>query len=121
MMYNYLEAMKQDIKCYLEENEISIDLSNRKEVEQELNDSLFISDEVTGNGSGSYTMNRLEARDYVIDNMNLVKEMCEEFSVESKTISEKLLSEDWEWFDVSIRCYLLNQAINETLNEITRA
>lgn len=121
MTYNYFEAMKKDIKGYLEENEIIIDLSNREEIEQELNDSLFICDEVTGNGCGSYTMNRLKARDYVINNMNLVKEMCEDFGIESKTVSEKFLSEDWEWFDVSIRCYLLNQAINETLNEITRA
>ena len=50
--------------------------------------------------------------------MELCIEAVKEFCVESETIAEKFLSEDWEYFDVTIRCYLLGQAISEALDEI---
>lgn len=61
MKYNYLQAVKEDVKNYIEENEIKVNSSNREEVEQTLNDDLWAEDSVTGNGSGSYTFNRAEA------------------------------------------------------------
>ena len=44
--------------------------------------------------------------------------MCNEFGIEAETIGQKFLDEEWEWMDVSIRCYLLDQAISEALDEI---
>ena len=33
-------------------------------------------------------------------------------------IGKHFISQDWEWFDVTIRCYLLGQAIAEVLEEM---
>lgn len=118
IMYNYLEAMKSDIKDYIK-NEVNIsNYSDREELENDLNDTLWTEDSVTGNASGSYTFNRAEAAEYVNDNIDLLSEACEEFNVDNETVGEKFLNEDWEYFDVTIRCYLLSQAISEALGEI---
>ena len=118
-MYDYLEAMKEDIKTYiLEDINVNSQYSNMAELENALNDDLWTVDSVTGNASGSYTFNRYKAQEYVMDNMELLVEMCSEFGIDNATIGEKFLEEDWEWMDVSIRCYLLGQAISEALNEL---
>ena len=115
---NYLEQMKSDILDYIREEGITVTSENREEVEEELNDKLWTVDSVTGNASGSYTFNNETAKEYVVENMDVLKEMVSEFDIDAKTVAEKFLNEDWEYFDVSIRCYLLGQAIDETLNEI---
>ena len=118
-MYDYLEAMKEDIKTYiLEDINVNSQYSNMAELENALNDDLWTVDSVTGNASGSYTFNRYKAQEYVMDNMELLVEMCSEFGIDNATIGEKFLEEDWEWMDVYIRCYLLGQAISEALNEL---
>ena len=120
MNYNYLEAMREDIKDYIK-NDAELDVNdllyNRSYLEEKLHDDLWDCDSVTGNGSGSYTFNRWKAKEYVTDNMELCIEAVKEVCVESETIAEKFLSEDWEYFDVTIRCYLLGQAISEALDE----
>lgn len=119
--YNYLETMVEDIKDYirnnaeLDRNDLEYD---REDLEQKLHDDLWTEDSVTGNASGSYTFNCYQAEIQVCDNMDLLNEMCREFGVEAETIGQKFLDEEWEWMDVSIRCYLLGQAISEALDEI---
>lgn len=123
MSYNYLENMKKDIEQAINDNYLS-DIEDVKEgtdsldyLVDRLNDSLWTDDSVTGNASGSYTFCRATAKEYVQDNMDLVQEMASEFGIDKATIGEKFLDDEWEWFDVSIRCYLLNQAIWDTLKE----
>ena len=60
----------------------------------------------------------LPVKEYVTENMEECIEALKEFCVEAETVAEKFLSEDWEYFDVTIRCHLLNQAISEVLEEI---
>lgn len=119
--YNYLESIKEDVKEYIK-NDAELDTYeleyNRNELEEKLHDELWVHDSVTGNASGSYTFNSLQAREYVLDNMDLLGEMCREFGEDGETIGNKFLNEEWEWMDVSIRCYLLGQAISEALDEI---
>ena len=116
--YNYLEAMVEDILEYIR-NEVELsDYSDREELEEKLNNDLWVEDSVTGNASGSYTFNAWKAKEYVTDNMGLVTEMCTEFGLDSVSVAEHFLEEDWEYFDVSIRCYLLGQAIAKTLDEL---
>ena len=117
-MYNYLEAMKNDIQEYINENINLEDFEDIEELEEKLNDDLWIEDSVTGNGSGSYTFNRYQAKENLEGNEDLVREMCQEFGVDAQTIADKFLNEDYEYFDVSIRCYLLGQAIAEVLEDI---
>lgn len=117
-MYDYLEAMKSDISDYIRDEINTRDYNDRDELEERLNDVLFVEDSVTGNASGSYTFNSIKACDYVMDNIDLCKEALTEFCASAETISEKFLSEDWEYFDVTIRCYLLGYAISKVLDEI---
>lgn len=119
MSYDYREAMQDDIREYIN-NEIDITeyMGNRDELEEKLNDDLWTNDSVTGNGSGSYTFNSYKAGEYVKDNIDLVKDMASEFGIDAETIGEKFLDEKWEYFDVSIRCYLLGECISAVLDEI---
>lgn len=117
-MYNYLEAMKNDITEYINDNINLADYADRDELESYLNDELFTEDSVTGNASGSYTFSRAQAQEYVKDNIDLLKDACEEFGTDAATVGEWFLSEDWEKMDVTIRCYLLGQAIAEVLDDM---
>ena len=121
-MYNYLEQMTLDIKEYLEgehsPEELREKIEDRDEWEQELNDNLWCEDSITGNASGSYTFCRYTARGYVTDNMNLCVEALQEFGTDTEEIANRFLDEDWEYFDVTIRCYLLGRAIALALDEI---
>lgn len=118
-MYDYLEQVTADVKDYVKQE---IDLTewagNRDGLEEQLNDDLWTCDSVTGNASGSYTFNRIQAQIYVLDGMDELQEAVNEFGIDSETIGEKFLESDWEYFDVTIRCYLLGQAIAAVLDDL---
>ena len=118
MMYNYLEAMKSDIMDYIHNDVNTNEFTSREELEERLNDDLWNADSVTGNASGSYHCNSNKSMECVLDNMDLLEEMCGEFGIDNETIGKKFLEGAWEWMDVSIRCYLLGQAISEALDEM---
>lgn len=115
--YNYLEAMKQDAKEYIEENINVTDYETKEDLEEYLNDTLWTEDSVTGNASGSYTFNRATAKKYIDENKDLVNDMMEEFDCKNK-VANWWIEDNYEAIDVSIRCYLLGQAISEVLDEI---
>lgn len=117
-MYNYRLAVKDDVLEYIN-NEINFeDFDSLKELEEKLNEDLCTVDSVTGNASGSYTFNRVQAQIYVLDGMDELKEAAFEFCIDQATIGEKFLQSDWEYFDVTIRCYLLGECIAAALEEI---
>lgn len=94
MNYNYLEAMKEDVKEYLKnEAKLTLDdlLYNRSDLEEKLHDDLWVNDSVTGNASGSYFCNTYKSKECVLDNMDLLKEMCQEFGTGAETIGQNLL------------------------------
>jgi hypothetical protein len=70
--YDYLRAIKEDVLNYINENNIVVTSENRDEVEQDLNDTLFTYDSVTGNASGSYTFNTWTAEEYLCHNWELL-------------------------------------------------
>lgn len=115
-MYNYLENLKSDIMEYLEENNIKVTTENREEMEQQLYEDLWVEDSVTGNASGSYTFSTYQAEKNLVGNLDLLKEALIEFGCESINILEK----GAEWCDVTIRCYLLGQALNEVLDKVEK-
>lgn len=118
-MYNYRENMKADIrKAIAEYYDLDEYRGRRDDLEEELNEELWVDDSVTGNGSGSYTFNSFKAKEYVLDNMDLLAEMVREFDLDDKTVAEHFLTEDWEYFDVSIRCFLLPQMTHDVLEEM---
>lgn len=117
-MYNYLKAIKEDVVDFIKSDIELKDFSDRDELEEHLNDELFNCDRITGNASGSYTFNSYEAKNYIEDNISLLNEACDEFGTSAETVSDWFLSENWEAMDVTIRCYLLGQAIAETLDDM---
>lgn len=118
MSYNYMNAMTEDIRDYITENINREDYTeDRDGLEEYLNDTLWTEDSVTGNASGSYTFNRETAKEYVLDNIDLLKEAYTEFR-EKENIADVICDEDWESADVTIRCYLLGQAIAEALDDL---
>ena len=114
-MYDYKEAMINDIKNYINDNDIVIDDDFDRD---DLCSELWVDDSVTGNASGSYTFCRNTAKEYVLDNMDLLAEALDDFGTSNDVIGDHFILEDWEWFDVTIRCYLLDQCIDEVIEEL---
>lgn len=113
--YNYLEAVTSDVLGYIKE-EINLDewKDNREGLEEKLNDELWTVDSVTGNASGSYTFNTWEAEENLAHNWDLLAEALDEFGQDGTNV----LRQGAEAMDVTIRCYLLGQAIAEALDEL---
>lgn len=104
MKYDYFETIKEDIREYLkntDERDFNI-----------LYDEMFVDDSITGNGSGSYTFSTWQAEENLNHNLDLLKEALQEFG------SDLNYMENPEGCDVTIRCYLLGQALQEVLEEI---
>lgn len=78
-MYDYRENVKQDVLEYIEENAGYLKASNKDELEEELYDSLWTTDSVTGNASGSYTFNTYKAEENLNGNWGLLQEALEDF------------------------------------------
>lgn len=112
--YNYFEEICDDVRNYIEENEIEVTEENREDVEDLLNERLWLEDSVTGNGSGSYTFSRYQAEENLCHNMHLLIEASVEWGADLGNWVEK----GAEFCDVTIRCYLLRQCISAVLSEI---
>lgn len=111
-MYDYYEAMREDVREYIE-NEIDFsEFDSMEELEEKLNEDLWTVDSVTGNGSGSYTFDTYEAEENICHNLDLLAEALEEFGGGCD-----ILKDGAEAADVTIRCYLLGAIIAEVLPE----
>ena len=117
MMYNYEEAMREDIMNYIHENFTAEQLRERtpEELEADLEDELWICDSVTGNASGSYTFCTATAKEYVCDNIDLLRNAYADFC---ENVGNAFLNEAWEGMDVTIRCYLLPRVLPEVIEEV---
>ena len=116
-MYDYREAMTEDVKEWIKEN---IDLTewteNREGLEQQLNDDLWTEDSITGNASDSYYCNSYKAEESIAHNWDLLNEALDEFGENNINVIEK----GAEWADVTIRCYLLESVISDVLDEMEK-
>lgn len=126
--YDYFEALRTDIfdalieDSYLLEGVTAESLcDDPDEVIDRLTDEFWMFDSITGNASGSYTFNAWKAQEYVMQNTDALRQALEDFCIEPETIAEKFLNEEWEYFDVTIRCSLLSLAVNDVICEIISA
>lgn len=113
--YNYLEAVAEDVREYIN-NEIDLTewRGDRDGLEEKLNDDLWTVDSVTGNASGSYYCNAWRAEEAIAHNWDLLAEALTEFGQDRTDV----LKQGAEAMDVTIRCYLLGQAIAEALDDL---
>lgn len=113
--YNYFEAVKADVAEWIK-NEIDLTeyAGRREDLEEELNDTLWTADSVTGNGSGSYTFNTWKAEENLAHNWEDITEAAWTFCIDAAIDDEH----GPEFWDVTIRCYYLNSAINAVLDEM---
>ena len=102
MKYDYYESIKEDILNYYTDEQLQKDYN-------ELYDEMFNDDSITGNASGSYTFNAYEAEENLCHNMDLLKEACEMFGSDTGETIER----GPETCDVTIRCYLLGQVLQD--------
>lgn len=121
--YNYLEEITKDVieatKEYQnwngEPKRLYHHTTDGREVLVEyLNDELWTKDSVTGNASGSYTFNTYTAEEYLSHNMDLLDEACTEFGQDIGAAIKK----GAEFCDVTIRCYLLSQAVEDAITQL---
>ena len=118
--YDYREAVKNDVLRAIRDNyteeEIRENLEDPDDFAEKLHDDLWTDDSVTGNGSGSYTFSTWKAEENLTHNWDLVEETAAEFCC------DPVIGTDYkngpEFWDVSIRCYLLGTAISEALEEL---
>lgn len=112
--YNYMEAVKEDVKSYIDSEINFTDFDSLEELEEKLNDDLWTEDSVTGNASGSYYCNSYNAEESIAHNWDLLEKALDAFGQNDINIIEK----GAEWADVTIRCYLLDSAISEVLEDL---
>ena len=116
--YNYLEAVTADVIDFIRDEIDATEYTDRDALAQYLNDELWVDDSVTGNASGYYTFNAHKAKEFIFADPDTVSEALREFCVEAATVAEKFLNQDWEYFDVTARCYVLSQAIEAALDSV---
>lgn len=107
--YDYKEALREDILEWFKENGVTGFVSENER--ERIYDELWICDSVTGNASGSYTFNTWVAEENICHNLDLIEEVEDEFGKSDKSINNA------EYWDVSIRCYLLGQVLDEVISE----
>ena len=98
--YDYPAAVAEDIITAVEDD---MKYQECVRTTEEYNELLFICDNVTGNASGSYTMNAWKAEEYVAHNWEMLADAMSEFGCDVS-----VLEKGAEWADVTIRCYLVS-------------
>lgn len=116
-MYNYREHIMDDIRDYIACN-VALDeyRGRRDDLEQDLNDDLWVADSVTGNASGSYYCNAWMAEEAIAHNWDILADAINEFCGDVD-----ILRQGPEACDVTIRCYLLGECLAEVLDEMAAA
>lgn len=117
--YSYPENVKNDIKEYindeLDTGTFGLLVQGDEDTIEDIRDTLFNEDSVTGNMSGSYTMNTRKAEENLVGNWDLLEEAINEFDLHVNPIKK-----GGEWCDSLIRCYLVDWCFSEAFKEITK-
>lgn len=118
-IYDYRDAVINDIKDYIKDHYTTKELKKRLEEDevdfyQELYDDMFVSDSVTGNASGSYFFSTWKAEEALCHNLDLLAEAMEEFGYKD----DFPLKRGAEACDVMIRCYILGSELWGVLEDM---
>lgn len=112
--YDYLTAVTADVTDYIN-GEIDLgQYETADELKDELNERLFVNDSVTGNASGSYTFSAWQAEENLCHNLDLLGEALTEFGCNPDYMAKNGV----EACDVTIRCYLLSEAVSDAVDAL---
>lgn len=111
--YDYMENVIADAEQAIMENIGSWKFADRDELEEVANDMLWTNDAVTGNGSGSYWFSTYKAEEALCHNWDILADAIKEFGGDVD-----ILRQGAEACDVTIRCYLLGQAISAAIDKL---
>lgn len=119
--YNYLDALINDITDAIADHDIDFDWNDFIDEDSDLdadsasnalNDACWDSDFITGNASGSYTMNKLQAEQCLLGNFDLLAEAVKDLQNNDANI----LNKGAEACDVLVRLHLLPDAVDHVVN-----
>ena len=112
--YDYDQAVYDDVWSWVKEKLDNDELPHltKDELKEWLEEELFTNDNVTGNGSGSYTFNRYTAEKYICHNIEYIFDKIKEIG---HIDDENFI--DPEELDVIMRCALLNEAIDKVVED----
>lgn len=105
--YDYEKAVKEDALDALYDYDEAKEIEDVDDLVDFIGEKLWADDRVTGNDSGSYTMDAGKAMTYVMYNMDLLRDAIDDLGTDYKEVLDKFLDGDWEYFDVTIRCHVL--------------
>lgn len=121
--YDYEHAMIRDILDYIHDNHITIDWTDTEDnIIEDLTDMLWNEDCITGNGSQYYDTEN-KCSEYLCQNSDILYEAAQEFCIDDNIImlishfENKTLA---QYFDSTIRCYLLNSCIYQAIQELKK-
>lgn len=118
--YNYLEAITNDIECWMDKDGDPFDISqfeSRDEAAEFLYDELWDEDSITGNGLYGYADEYL-CEEYLCHNLDILLEAINELDILSDPFQLRSYIDNHKiarYLDCAIRCYLLSEAINKAL------
>lgn len=118
------ETVKQDAFDYIDDNIEDFANGNLGEVD-DLYDTLFITDEVCGNGYNGCP-NRFDD-DFItriIFDSNILSDALADFGVDTSTLAEHVFGRGnggRDWINATVRCYMLSQIISEATNHLEEA
>jgi hypothetical protein len=116
----YLKETIKNVVAMVKENYTAVDFDGMTPdaVKEKIYEDAWIDDAVTGNCSGSYYFSNSKSRDAVEADRDTVEAALREFCVEADEIGRRFLDGDFEYFDVTARCYVLSEAVEEAYNEL---
>lgn len=122
-MYDYEEAVGDDIKDYILENYDRNDLADfddEDDFKDCLIDILVDEDDITGNTSGSYYCNSYKAQEALNGNIDLLRVACEELDLSNEEVGERFLDGDFEYFDCIVRYYIVTctSVVDDVVDEL---
>lgn len=111
--YDYDQAVYDDVWSWVKEKLDNDELPHftKDRLKEWLEERLYNDDNVTGNGSGSYTFNRYTAEKYICHNIEYIFDKIKEIGY----IADESSVLEAEELDVTMRCALLNEAIDKVV------
>ena len=114
--YDYPAEVTKDIEHWLRQNNFDLSqFENRDEAAEYLHDELWTEDSITGNG-GNYYDSAYKCGEYLCHNLDILLEALLDYDLISHDLYRRIdVKEFSQWADCAVRCYLLENAIENAL------